>query len=154
MKDTITIEIHIDDQDKYVGISTEVKCKDGRKMSEWVKEKGEEHTGVKIVRDTYSFLQLRSDPEKIIEIPKLLHGMLIREAMELPIEETIKVFRTLQIVPATANDTEAEQIVEMARALIPEWNERIEQELKEEQKEKEMNNASESMMFGLSKSIN
>ena len=74
--------------------------------------------------------------------------------MELPIEETIKVFRTLQIVPATANDTEAEQIVEMARALIPEWNQKIEQELKEEQKEKEMNSSAESMMFGLSKSIN
>ena len=79
-KDTIRIEIHIEDAENFVGISTEINC-DGKDMQEWVKENGENSTQVKIVRDTYSFLQLRSDPKRIIDLQKLLHGMLIRDSM-------------------------------------------------------------------------
>lgn len=147
-KDTITIQIHVEDTEDFVGISTEINC-NGKDMQQWVKENGENATQVRIVRDTYSFLQLRSDPKRIIDLPKLLHGMLIRESMELPIKETIEVFRTLQIIPATANDKEAEGLVEMARALIPTWDKEFETE-----KEKEEELRPQTMEFGISKTIN
>ena len=147
-KDTIKIEIHIEDTEDFVGISTEINCNNGKNMQEWVKENGENSTQVRIVRDTYSFLQLRSDPKRIIDLPKLLHGMLIREAMELPIEETIEVFRILQIIPATASNKEAEGLVEMTRALMPEWD----KEFKKEEEKEELK--PQTMEFGISKAIN
>ena len=151
-KDTITITIHVEDTKDFVSISTEINC-NGKDMQQWVKENGEEATQVRIVRDTYSFLQLRSDPKRIIDLPKLLHGMLIRESMDLPIKETIEVFRTLNIVPATASDSEAEGLVEMARALIPTWDKEFEKEEKEkEEKEEELR--PQTMEFGISKAIN
>jgi len=150
MKDKITIDIHIDDQPDQVGISTEIKC-NGKTMSEWVEENGEESVQVKIVRDVYTFLLIRSDPEKVLEIPKFLHEILLRESLNLPIEETIEIFRTLGIVPATATSKEAESIVEMTRALLPSWGEMVKKagDIKEEIKE-----APQSMMFGLSKVVN
>ena len=150
MKDKITIDIYVDDQPDQVGISTEIKC-NGKKMSEWVEENGEESVQVKIVRDVYTFLLIRSDPEKVLEIPKFLHEILIRESMNLPIEETVEIFRTIGIVPATATNKEAEDIVEMTRALIPSWGEVIK---KAEDIKEKIENAPQSMMFGLSKVIN
>ena len=150
MKDKITIDIYIDDQPDQVGISTEIKC-NGKTMSKWVEENGEESVQVKIIRDVYTFLLIRSDPEKVLEIPKFLHEILLRESLNLPIEETIEIFRTLGIVPATATSKEAEGIVEMTRALLPSWGEIVK---KAEDIKEKIEETPQSMMFGLSKVVN
>jgi hypothetical protein len=76
---------------------------------------------------------------------------LLRESLNLPIEETIEIFRTLGIVPATATSKEAEGIVEMTRALLPSWGEIVK---KAENIKEKIEETPQSMMFGLSKVVN